>query len=87
MIALIAKSRNSIPKYAEGGIIGGTSYTGDKVLGRFNSGEMVITRADQRNLNRAIKSGNFGGGNVEFVIKGKDLVGTLNQQQQRASRR
>ena len=87
MIALIAKSRNSIPKYADGGIIGGTSYTGDKVLGRFNSGEMVITRADQRNLNRAIKSGNFGGGNVEFVIKGKDLVGTLNQQQQRASRR
>ena len=87
MIALIAKSRNSIPKYADGGIIGGTSYTGDKVLGRFNSGEMVITRADQRNLNRAIKSGNFGGGNVEFVIKGKDLVGTFNQQQQRASRR
>lgn len=87
MIALIAKSRNSIPKYADGGIIGGTSYTGDKVLGRFNSGEMVITRADQRNLSRAIKSGNFGGGNVEFVIKGKDLVGTLNQQQQRASRR
>ena len=56
-------------------------------LFRLRWSALVITISPELNLNRAIKSGNFGGGNVEFVIKGKDLVGTLNQQQQRASRR
>lgn len=87
MIAMIAKSKNSIPKFADGGIIGGSSYTGDKILGRFNSGERVLTRPDQARLTRMLRTGTAGGGQVEFVIKGKDLVGTLNQQQQKNSRR
>lgn len=87
MIAMIAKSKNSIPGYADGGIIGGSSYTGDKILGRFNSGERVLTRPDQARLTRMLRTGTAGGGQVEFVIKGKDLVGTLNQQQQKNSRR
>lgn len=87
MIAMIAKSKNSIPGYADGGIIGGSSYTGDKILGRFNSGERVLTRPDQARLTRMLRTGTAGGGQVEFVIKGKDLVGTLSQQQQKNSRR
>jgi hypothetical protein len=33
--------------FAKGGIVGGTSYTGDKVTAQLNSGEMVLTRNQQ----------------------------------------
>lgn len=36
--------------YATGGIVGGTSYTGDKVPARLNSGEMVLNRESQERL-------------------------------------
>ena len=76
--ALIA-AFSQIKGFANGGIVGGSSFYGDKNLIRANTGEMVITRGDQRTLFRAIKSGNLGGGGkVEFIIKGDQLVGTLN---------
>ena len=43
-------------KHAEGGIVGGTSYTGDKVLTRLNSGEMVLNFDQQNRLFNAIKN-------------------------------
>ena len=76
--ALIA-AFSKVKGFANGGIVGGNSFYGDKNLIRANSGEMVLTRGDQRTLFKAIKTGNFGGGgNVEFVIRGEQLVGTLN---------
>ena len=76
--ALIA-AFSKVKGFAHGGIVGGNSFYGDKNLIRADSGEMVITRAHQRTLWNAISSGNFGsGGKVEFVIKGEQLVGTLN---------
>lgn len=76
--ALIA-AFSKVKGFANGGIVGGSSFYGDKNLIRANSGEMVLTRGDQRTLFKAIKTGNFGGGgNVEFVIRGEQLVGTLN---------
>lgn len=82
ILALIA----GLPKFAEGGIIGGSSYSGDKVLGRFNSGERVLTKPDQAYLTKVLKGGATGGGSVEFKIKGKELVGILSQEQTRARR-
>jgi hypothetical protein len=32
----------ALPAFANGGIVGGNSYTGDKVLARVNSGEMIL---------------------------------------------
>lgn len=52
----------SIPKFATGGIVGGASTTGDRVLARVNSGEMILNPAQQSRLFRAISSGNLGGG-------------------------
>ena len=36
--------------HAEGGIVGGNSYSGDKVLARVNSGEMVLNASQQSSL-------------------------------------
>lgn len=45
-----AKSIVSGGAFAEGGIVGGTSYTGDRVISRTNSGEMVLTKSQQAQL-------------------------------------
>lgn len=41
-------------KFAEGGIVGGNSYSGDKINARLDSGEMVLNREQQANLFRMI---------------------------------
>ena len=48
--ALIGANKPQPPAFATGGIVGGTSYTGDKVSARVNSGEMIINREQQRRL-------------------------------------
>lgn len=55
--------------YANGGIVGGNSYTGDNLWVRVNSGEMIIPYNDWHNANAA--------GNVNFVIEGSQLKGVL----------
>jgi hypothetical protein len=48
--ALIGANKPQPPAFATGGIVGGTSYTGDRVSARVNSGEMIINREQQRRL-------------------------------------
>lgn len=50
VISTIKKLSVPTPAFAEGGIVPGNSYSGDKVLSRLNSGEMVLTMDQQRNL-------------------------------------
>lgn len=61
-------------KFAEGGIVGGTSFTGDKLFAQVNSGEMILNKRQQKNLSNMLGNG----GQVEFVISGDSLVGVLN---------
>lgn len=76
-IAAITAAIVSIPKFATGGIVDGSSFYGDKVLARVNSGEMILNRSQQRNLFNLINGG--GASNtVKFRIEGKELVGVLN---------
>lgn len=75
--AAIATARNT-KKYATGGIVGGTSYSGDRVVARVNSGEMILNKSQQANLFRMANGGSSTGGQVEFHISGTDLVGVLN---------
>ncbi len=49
-IASVVAALTSIPKFAQGGIVGGSSYYGDKILARLNSGEMVLNQDQQRSL-------------------------------------
>jgi len=40
----------STPTFQEGGIVPGSQFTGDNVLARVNSGELILNRAQQENL-------------------------------------
>ena len=67
----------NIPKFATGGIVPGGSFSGDNMLARVNSGELILNKAQQSNLAGALSGG---GGNVRFEIEGKTLVGVLNNE-------
>lgn len=67
----------SLPKFAEGGIVGGLSG-GDRNLARVNAGEMILNNTQQRRL-FAMLDGKAApqGGAVTFRISGDALVGAL----------
>ena len=79
VFASIKQMANSAGKFAEGGIVGGTSYSGDKLFAMVNSGEMILNKKQQGNLVNMLG----GGGQVEFHISGDSLVGVLNNKQRK----
>ena len=64
--------------FAKGGIVGGNSTHGDRNIIRANSGEMILNKAQQGTLFNMLNGKGGLGGNVEFKIRGADLVGTIN---------
>jgi hypothetical protein len=74
-----------IAGFADGGIVGGHSFYGDKVSARLNSGEMVLNRTQQSNLFSIANGSNniINGGEVSFRIEGNALVGVLNNHNKR----
>jgi tape measure domain-containing protein len=49
-LAIGALFEKLIPRFETGGILGGSEYTGDRLLFRGNSGEMILTMQQQANL-------------------------------------
>lgn len=81
---VVAAILAAMSKFATGGIVGGSSTTGDKQIVRANSGELILTKGQQATLFNAIQSGNLGGGgNVEFRLRGADLIGAIENTQAR----
>lgn len=72
-VASVIAAFASMPKFAAGGIVGGHDHS-DGVLARVSSGEMILNQAQQANLWRMINGG-AGARQVEFVIRGRDLIG------------
>ena len=67
----------SLPKFAEGGIVGGLSG-GDRNLARVNAGEMILNNTQQRRLFAMLDGkASPSGGAVTFRISGDTLVGVL----------
>lgn len=89
-IASLIAAVSSIPKFATGGIVGGSSLVGDNILVGVNSGEMILNKRQQANLFNLLDgkyTGNSSGNqNVKFTISGKDLVATLNNYNDKAKR-
>lgn len=79
MVSMISQIRSTTSGYAEGGIVGGSSYHGDNIVARLNSGEMVLNDRQQKNLFNLLDSGGGvtgGSSRVEVtgVIRGTDLL-------------
>lgn len=76
MAGMIAQI-HSATQYAEGGIVGGSTTMGDKVIARLNAGEMVLNSTQQSRLFNMIDHGNLienDGPQVSTVrIKGSDI--------------
>lgn len=50
VLATISSIFSSLPKFESGGIVGGSSFFGDKLLARVNSGEMILNQKQQKRL-------------------------------------
>lgn len=89
-VASVIAAIASTPKFAYGGIVPGSSFTGDHVPALVNSGEMILNRGQQANLFRMIAGGVGRAGNVnvsgEFTVRGRDLVAVISNQQRVDSR-
>lgn len=87
MISMISSINQATNGYAYGGIlpdspsgtVGGSSYGGDRIWARLNSGEMVLNKRQQKNLFDLLDMDVMpqrGGTNVQVqgVIRGSDLI-------------
>lgn len=74
--------------FADGGIISGGSFHGDKMLAKVNAGEMILNPMQQSNLFNALNGGGAVGGmrNVEFKISGSTLKGCLRNYDDKVNR-
>ena len=76
--AISAASKPNLQRFADGGIVGGSSFTGDRVPAMVNSGEMILNKTQQTRLFKIANGGAPGDNSVTFHISGTDLVGVLN---------
>ena len=80
--AFAAASWARSQKFAQGGIVGGTSYSGDNVIARVNSGELILNMAQQDNVANALSAladmsgiGGIGGAGVNVYLSGASFYG------------
>ena len=73
-LAMIFANKPIPPSFTTGGIMGGTSYTGDENLARINSREMILNAGQQKNLFDRINSGDLGGTNVQIYNQASNDV-------------
>lgn len=90
-IAAMTAAFASLPKYETGGIAGingvvpGASFSGDKILARVNSGELILNRAQQKNIaSQLVAGGNSSRLDVNVVgrISGRDIEFVMDKQNQ-----
>lgn len=86
----IISAIKSAGKFAQGGIIGGSTTVGDLNLARVNKGEMILNQREQRNLWNQLRgvgvSTNRLSGDVRFEISGDRLYGVLQNHNNKINR-
>lgn len=70
-IASVLAALATIPKFADGGIVGGSSFLGDNMIARVNSGEMILNQSQQGKLFDMI---NNGGSSNHITVDGEARV-------------
>ena len=75
LIAIMALM-SQLPKFAKGGIVGGGGTSGDNMLARVNSGEMILNGTQQKRLFNAINGGLGTSGEISLTsskVRGEDM--------------
>ena len=80
MIAAVTaiKQVTSAGKFAEGGLVGGNSYSGDNLTASVNSGELILNRAQQNTIASQLQGGAAQNMRLFTEISGKNLRIVLN---------
>lgn len=92
VVATFASISSIMGSYADGGIISGANTIGDYNLARVNSGEMILNGTQQKRLfnildGAGVQGTNFAtSGDVNFKIKGKDLIGVISNYNKQISK-
>ena len=91
LLALLLSTKSKAKNFASGGIVEGSTATGDKVLAGLNAGEMVLNRRQQRRLWALLDGGGQTGGavngrNVTARIRGEDLYVALGNYRKRTGK-
>ena len=81
-LAAMATAISTIQSFNDGGIVNGSTTTGDNTLVRVNRGEMVLNNRQQARLFKMLDGGlslntTSAGGTVDFRISGSNLYGSL----------
>jgi len=88
LIATVIGAFASIPKFETGGVVGGNSFIGDKILARVNSGELILNSRQQKSV---LSQMNASGGQVdvsgEFKLRGEDMIMVLDRANKKQNRR
>ena len=78
VMSTVASILSSLPQFAEGGMVGGSSFFGDKLLARVNSGEMILNRDQQRTLYSLTETDRAASVNIGFdKVRGSDIYLSL----------
>jgi len=90
LIALMASIRALVnkggPKFANGGIVPGLSFSGDRVPILANSGEMVLNATQQSNLFKQLNGGNNRfSGRLVTKMSGSDILFIVEQEKRKQS--
>lgn len=81
-LAALTTTISTVKGFNDGGIVNGSTTTGDNTLVRVNKGEMILNSRQQAHLFKMLDGGlalntQSSGGSVNFKISGSNLYGTL----------
>lgn len=87
--SVVQNKFNAGPKFENGGIVGGSSYYGDKIMARVNSAEMISNTDQQKRIWGAMNSGggSQGGFVASTVVKGSDMLIVIERATERKNRK
>lgn len=87
LVGIVNSVKGSVGSFAQGGIVGGTSYTGDRLSANVNSGEMILNQAQQRNLLALATYGGGSGEASEGYVRGDTIYMSLHNFMKRTGKR
>ena len=76
-----------VGSFDTGGIVGGTSYRGDRLTANVSSGEMILNRMQQRNLFNTLQGGGAPATATTVGVRGEDIYIALSTYMRRTNKR